>query len=114
MRGDPMLSTKTKEHLRRWAVRVLPKYAALAGGAAVLAATALWVGSLTRVVTVTDSHGANSTIVTAAQNLNVILEQAGVHPMGADDELIFTESDGSGDGLHILRAFTVPVTADGQ
>ena len=109
-----MLSTKTKEHLRRWAVRVLPKYAALAGGAAVLATTALWVGSLTRVVTVTDSHGANSTIVTAAQNLNTILEQAGVHPMGADDELIFTESDGSGDGLHILRAFTVPVTADGQ
>ena len=109
-----MLSTKTKEHLRRWAVRVLPKYVALLGGAAVLAATALWVGSLTRVVTVTDSHGANSTIVTAAQNLNAILEQAGVHPMGADDELIFTESDGSGDGLHILRAFTVPVTADGQ
>ena len=109
-----MLSTKTKEHLRRWAVRVLPKYAALLGGAAVLTATALWVGSLTRVVTVTDSHGANSTIVTAAQNLNAILEQAGVHPMGADDELIFTESDGSGDGLHILRAFTVPVTADGQ
>ena len=109
-----MLSTKTKEHLRRWAVRVLPKYAALLGGAAVLTATALWVGSLTRVVTVTDSHSANSTIVTAAQNPNAILEQAGVHPMGADDELIFTESDGSGDGLHILRAFTVPVTADGQ
>ena len=109
-----MLSTKTKEHLRRWAARVLPKYAALLGGAAVLTATALWVGSLTRVVTVTDSHGANKTIVTAAQNLNTILEQAGVHPMGADDELIFTESDGSGDGLHILRAFTVPVTADGQ
>ena len=109
-----MLSTKTKEHLRRWAARVLPKYAALLGGAAVLTATALWVGSLTRVVTVTDSHGANSTIVTAAQNLNAILEQAGVHPMGADDALIFTESDGSGDGLHILRAFTVPVTADGQ
>ena len=109
-----MLSTKTKEHLRRWAERTLPKYAALLGGGAVLAAMALWVGSLTRVVTVTDSHGANRTIVTAAQNLNTILEQAGVHPMGADDELIFTESDGSGDGLHILRAFTVPVTADGQ
>ena len=73
-----MLSTKTKEHLRRWAVRVLPKSVALLGGAAVLAATALWVGSLTRVVTVTDSHGANKTIVTAAQNLNTILEQAGV------------------------------------
>lgn len=109
-----MLSTKTKEHLRRWAERVLPKYAALLGGGAVLAAMALWVGSLTRVVTVTDSHGASSTIVTAAQNLNTILEQAGVHPMGADDEVVFTESDGSGDGLHILRAFTVPVTADGQ
>ena len=109
-----MLSTKTKEHLRRWAVRVLPKYVALLGGAAVLAATALWVGSLTRVVTVTDSHGANSTIVTAAQNLNTILEQAGVHPMGADDELVVTETDGSGDSLHVLRAFTVPVTADGQ
>ena len=34
--------------------------------------------------------------------------------MGADDEVVFTESDGGGDGLHILRAFTVPVTADGQ
>ena len=109
-----MLSTKTKEHLRRWAERALPKYAALLGGGAVLAVMALWVGSLTRVVTVTDSHGANRTIVTAAQNLNTILEQAGVHPMGADDELVFTESDGSGDGLHILRAVTVPVTADGQ
>ena len=40
-----MLSTKTKEHLRRWAERVLPKYAALLGGGAVLAAMALWVGS---------------------------------------------------------------------
>ena len=109
-----MLSTKTKEHLRRWAERTLPKYAALLGGGAVLAAMALWVGSLTRVVTVTDSHGANKTIVTAAQNLNTILEQAGVHPMGADDELVVTETDGSGDSLHVLRAFTVPVTADGQ
>ena len=109
------LSTKTREHLRRWAARRLPKYAALLGGLTALCGTALWVGSLCRVVTVTDSHGASATVVTAAQDLMTLLQQAGIRPAGENDEILFSSPDpNSPDGLHILRAYTVPVTADGQ
>lgn len=108
-----MLSTKTKEHIRRWAVRVLPKYAALLGGIALLAGMSVWVGSLTRVVTVTDSFGAQATIVTAARQPEAMLRQAGITPAGAEDEILFTAGDAGGHQLHILRAFVVPVTADG-
>ena len=110
-----VLSTKTREHLRRWAARRLPKYAALLGGLTALCGMALWVGSLCRVVTVTDSYGARATVVTAAQDLRTLLRQAGITPAGENDEILFSSPDpNSPDGLHILRAYTVPVTADGQ
>lgn len=108
-----MLSTKTKEHLRRWAARVLPRYAALLGGAVLLTGMALWVGGITRVVTVTDSRGARATVVTAAQDLHDILRQAGITPAGENDEILFTTRSGSANAMHIVRTYVVPVTADG-
>lgn len=110
-----MLSTKSKEHLRRWAALRLPKYGALLGGMAALLAVAAWVGGLLQVVTVTDSHGASATVITASRSASDILAQAGIAPLGRDDELLLTESAlGDFRNVHVLRAYTAFITVDGE
>ena len=108
-----MLSVKTKEHIRRRVLRTCPKFGVLFAGVTALGLTLALTGSLLRVVTITDSHGQNGRVITAAQNMEVLFRQAGVTPEGAQDEMIVTEQTGA-DTFHILRAYTVPVTADGQ
>ena len=108
-----MLSVKTKEHIRRRMARILPKYGTLLGGFLALGCTVALTGALVRVVTITDSHGQSGSIITAAQNMDILFTQTGVTPDGADDELQITEVSGA-DTIHILRAYTVPLTADGK
>lgn len=109
-----MLSVKTKEHIRRRLERALPKYGALAGGMATLVVLILWVGSLVQVVTVTDTRGAQATLVTAAQKPGVLVAQAGMAPLSEHDEVLWTQQEDGSASLHVLRAYTVPVTADGE
>lgn len=106
------LSVKTKEHLRRWAGRVLPKWGALAGGAAALAGAIAFTGTALHFTTVNDSHGGSVRILTAATDLSTVLKQADTPPLGENDRAVWTQTD-DGEQLDILRAYTVPVTADG-
>lgn len=106
------LSVKTKEHLRRWAGRALPKWGALAGGAAALAGAIAFTGTALHFTTVNDSHGGSVRILTAATDLSTVLKQADTPPLGENDRAVWTQTD-DGEQLDILRAYTVPVTADG-
>lgn len=106
------LSVKTKEHLRRWAGRALPKWGALAGGAAALAGAVAFTGTALHFTTVNDSHGGSVRILTAATDLSTVLKQADTPPLGENDRAVWTQTD-DGEQLDILRAYTVPVTADG-
>lgn len=106
------LSVKTKEHLRRWAGRALPKWGALAGGAAALAGAIAFTGTALHFTTVNDSHGGSVRILTAATDLSTALKQADTPPLGENDRAVWTQTD-DGEQLDILRAYTVPVTADG-
>lgn len=107
-----LLSVKTKEHLRRRLAIWLPHWGALAAAVAALGLAVWFTGNTLRLVTVTDSHGAAATIVSGAANVDELLEQAGLALLGADDDYLLEEQP-SGKTLHILRAYTVPVSADG-
>ena len=109
-----MIQPKTKEHIRRWFCLHLPKYATLAGCAAVLAGVIGVTASQLQVVTVSDSHGKKSTVVSAERKVVDLIAQAGITPNFSEDELVVTETSANSNSIHILRAYDVPVTADGQ
>lgn len=109
-----MIQPKTKEHIRRWFCLHLPKYATLAGCAAVLAGVIGVTASQLQVVTVSDSHGKKSTVVSAERKVVDLIAQAGITPNSSEDELVVTETSANSNSIHILRAYDVPVTADGQ
>ena len=106
------LSVKTKEHIRRRAALLLPKWGALLGGGAALALAIGFTGTALHFTTVTDTHGGSVRILTAATDLATVLQQAETPPLGENDEAVWTQTD-DGERLDILRAYTVPVTADG-
>lgn len=106
------LSVKTKEHIRRRAALLVPKWSALAGGAAALAGAIAFTGTALHFTTVTDTHGETVRILTAATDLATVLQQSETPPLGENDEAVWTQTD-DGERLDILRAYTVPVTADG-
>lgn len=107
-----MLSVKTREHLLRRLAQYGPRWAVLGCGAAALGLALGFVGDSMRVVEISDTHGSEGLIITCAADLGDQLDQAGIAALGAEDELRVTETDGR-DRIHVLRAFTVPVTADG-
>lgn len=109
-----MIQPKTKEHIRRWFCLHLPKYVTLAGCAAVLAGVIGVTASQLQVVTVSDSHGKKSTVVSAERKVVDLIAQAGITPNSSEDELVVTETSANSNSIHILRAYDVPVTADGQ
>ena len=106
------LSVKTKEHIRRRAALLLPKWGALLGGGAALALAIGFTGTALHFTTVTDTHGGSVRILTAATDLATVLQQAETPPLGENDEAVWTQTD-DGERLDILRAYTVPITADG-
>ena len=109
-----MIQPKTKEHIRRWFCLHLPKYVTLAGCAAVLAGVIGVTASQLQVVTVSDSHGKKSTVVSAERKVVDLIAQAGITPNSSEDELVVTETSAHRSSIHLLRAHHVPVTADGQ
>ena len=106
------LSLKTKEHILRAAALLVPKWGALLGGGAALALSIGFTGSALHFITVTDTHGGRVRILTAATDLATVLRQAETPPLGENDKAIWSQTD-DGTRLDILRAYTVPVTADG-
>ncbi len=68
------LSVKTREHIRRWAALAGPKWGALLGGAAALAAAIVFTGSALHFTTVADTHGDTVRILTAATDLAAVLQ----------------------------------------
>ena len=64
-------------------------------------------------VTVTDTHGGSTRILTVNQTEATVLAQAGVAPLGENDRIVTSETP-DGELMQVLRAYTVPVTADGQ
>ena len=106
------LSLKTKEHILRAAALLVPKWGALLGGGAALALSIWFTGSALHFTTVTDTHGGRVRILTAATALATVLRQAETPPLGENDKAIWSQTD-DGTRLDILRAYTVPVTADG-
>lgn len=106
------LSLKTKEHILRAAALLVPKWGALLGGGAALALSIWFTGSALHFTTVTDTHAGRVRILTAATDLATVLRQAETPPLGENDKAIWSQTD-DGTRLDILRAYTVPVTADG-
>lgn len=106
------LSVKTREHIRRWAALAGPKWGALLGGAAALAAAITFTGSALHFTTVADTHGDTVRILTAATDLAAVLQQSGTPPLGEHDEAVWSQTE-DGERLDVLRAYTVSVTADG-
>lgn len=107
------LSVKTKEHIRRRAAVLGPKWGALLGGAAALALAIGFTGTALRFVTVVDSHGGTTRILTASTELEDVLQKAETPALGENDEAVWTET-ADGERLDILRAYTVSITADGS
>lgn len=107
-----MLSVKTREHIRRRLEILGPHCAVLLCGAVSLGAALAVVSDSLRIVEISDTHGQSGVIVTCATDVNTLVDQAGLAAPGSQDELEIVESNGR-DRIHVLRAFTVPVTADG-
>lgn len=107
-----MLSVKTREHIRRRLEILGPHCALLLCGAVSLGAALAVVSDSLRIVEISDTHGQSGVIVTCATDVNTLVDQAGLAAPSSQDELEIVESNGR-DRIHVLRAFTVPVTADG-
>lgn len=107
------LSVKTKEHMRRRLTVALPKWGALAAGAAALALSIAFTHQALHFVVVSDTHGGSTRILTTATNVDTLLRQSGTPPLGRDDQVVRTQS-ADGESLQVRRAYTVNVTADGQ
>lgn len=107
-----MLSVKTREHIRRRLEIAGPRWAVLLCGAVSLGVSLAVVSDSLRIVEISDTHGQSGVIVTCATDVNTLVDQAGLTAPSSQDELEIVESNGR-DRIHVLRAFTVPVTADG-
>lgn len=107
-----MLSTKTREHIRRWAAAHMPRVCALACVLGTLGVTLGLVAGHMRVVDLSDTDGAQTRVITISQTLNTIYPRVGIAPPGQYDEVEITHTR-LGEARCILRAFGVPVTADG-
>lgn len=77
-----------------------------------LAGCVAFTGSQLHVVKITDTHGAQGMAITSAHDIKTLMQQAGIEAPDTEDELEITEDAGL-DQIHILRAYTVPVTVDG-
>ena len=104
-----MLSTKTKEHIRRRAALGLPRWGTLLVSLGALAGCVAFTGSQLHVVKITDTHGAQGMAITSAHDIKTLMQQAGIAAPDTEDELEITEDAGL-DQIHILRAYTVTGT----
>lgn len=107
------LSVKTKEHIRRRMVLELPKWGALLGGAVALGVTIAFTSQSLHFVVVSDTHGGSVRILTSSDSEEVLLAQTDTPPLGENDRIVWSQI-ADGEQMQVLRAYTVPVTADGE
>ena len=70
-----MLSTKTKEHIRRRAALGLPRWGTLLVSLGALAGCVAFTGSQLHVVKITDTHGAQGMAITSAHDIKTLMQQ---------------------------------------
>ena len=85
-----MLSTKTKEHIRRRAALGLPRWGTLLVSLGALAGCVAFTGSQLHVVKITDTHGAQGMAITSAHDIKTLMQQAGIAAPDTEDELEIT------------------------
>lgn len=107
------LSVKTKEHIRRRMVLELPKWGTLLGGAVALGLTIAFTSQSLHFVVVSDTHGGSVRILTSSDSEEVLLAQTDTPPLGENDRIVWSQI-ADGEQMQVLRAYTVPVTADGE
>lgn len=108
-----MLSTKTKEHIRRRFVAGLPRWGSLCGMLVLLGGCVAFTGNALYFVTVQDGAAPGVRLLTPRSDANALLAAIGRPELGPEDEIEWTRSS-DGPKLSIYRAFMVPVTADGE
>lgn len=107
------LSVKTKEHIRRRMELELPKWGTLLGGALALGLAIAFTSQSLHFVVVSDTHGGSVRILTSSDSEEVLLAQTDTPPLGEHDEIVWSQI-ADGEQMKVLRAYTVPVTADGE
>lgn len=107
------LSLKTKEHIRRRLVLELPKWGALAGGALALGLAIAFTSQSLHFVVVSDTHGGSTRILTSSSSEEALLTMTDTPPLGENDKIVWSQN-ADGRLMQVLRAYTVPVTADGE
>ena len=107
------LSVKTKEHIRRRMELELPKWGTLLGGALALGLAIAFTSQSLHFVVVSDTHGGSVRILTSSDSEEVLLAQTDTPPLGEHDEIVWSQIP-DGEQMQVLRAYTVPVTADGE
>lgn len=107
------LSVKTKEHIRRRMELELPKWGTLLGGALALGLAIAFTSQSLHFVVVSDTHGGSVRILTSSDSEEVLLAQTNTPPLGEHDEIVWSQI-ADGEQMQVLRAYTVPVTADGE
>ena len=107
------ISLKTREHIRRRLAVALPKWGALAAGALALGLTIAFTSQALHFVVVSDTHGGSVRILTASSSEETLLSLTDTPPLGANDKIVWSQN-ADGRLMQVLRAYTVPVTADGQ
>lgn len=107
------LSVKTKEHIRRRMELELPKWGTLLGGTLALGLAIAFTSQSLHFVVVSDTHGGSVRILTSSDSEEVLLAQTDTPPLGEHDEIVWSQI-ADGEQMQVLRAYTVPVTADGE
>ena len=107
------ISLKTREHIRRRLAVALPKWGALAAGAVALGLTIAFTSQALHFVVVSDTHGGSVRILTASSSEETLLSLTDTPPLGENDKIVWSQN-ADGRLMQVLRAYTVPVTADGQ
>lgn len=107
------LSVKTKEHLRRRAAELLPKWGSLAACAAVLGLCIGYTGSSVHLVTIHDSRAGSERILASTDDVPALLRRVKMQPLAEYDVTVWSETP-DGEELQVLRGYTTQVTADGE
>ena len=98
------LSVKTKEHLRRRAAELLPKWGSLAACAAVLGLCIGYTGSSVHLVTIRDSRAGSERILASTDDVPALLRRVKMQPLAEYDVTVWSETP-DGEELQVLRGY---------
>ena len=86
------LSVKTKEHLRRRAAELLPKWGSMAACAAVLGLCIGYTGSSVHLVTIRDSRAGSERILASTDDVPALLRRVKMQPLAEYDVTVWSET----------------------